>query len=183
MARLTVGLSLPLVAVVAMAGAAADRGALSDPIGLDPTATLARATLGPKALPNVQPCGTFLGSTGDFYSQTVAVSGSYAYIADRSSVFHVIDISDPSAPDEVETLRVFGYSLEVVDVLDPYHSLEVGSYAPTQRAQGVAAERELAYLVGQDDHGIAIVDLRGCVLLFADGFESGSTSSWSGSVP
>lgn len=90
----------------------------------------------------------------------VAVSGGYAYVADGThGGLTVIDIRTPSSP------------------------VEVGFYDLPQIAYGVAVSAGYAY-VANEEGGIAV--FQDCALLFADGFETGDSSTWSlvvGMVP
>jgi hypothetical protein len=85
----------------------------------------------------------------------VAVSGNYAYLADRDSGLRVIDVSTPSMP------------------------VEVGFFDTPSWAEAVAEASGYVYLADQSD-GLAVFLECG---LFTDGFESGDTSAWSATVP
>jgi hypothetical protein len=91
--------------------------------------------------------------TPDF-AEGVAVSGSYAYVADGGGGLRVIDVSTPSAPEKVGYADTLGY------------------------VHGVAVAGIYAYVGGY----VGLAVFQGCTV-FEDGFESGDTSAWSGTLP
>jgi hypothetical protein len=94
----------------------------------------------------------------------VCISDSYAYVACEDSGLHVIDISDPSNPQEIGVYDVFGsyrdihvsgsYAyianehsmLVVVDVSDPANPQEAGYYSLPNLAYGVFATDLYAFV-------------------------------------
>jgi hypothetical protein len=90
------------------------------------------------------------------HARGVAVSGGYAYVADRFDGLRVIDVIDPSSP------------------------VEVGHDDTPGEAQAVSVAGEYVY-VADGRAGMEIY--RECGFAFADGFESGDTSAWSATVP
>jgi PKD repeat protein len=118
----------------------------------------------------------FRGEVG-FYdtpaiSYDVAVSGTYAYVADNSSGLRVIDISDPANPTEVGFYDTPGYAngvavsgtyayvadsngLRVIDISDPAHPTEVGYYDTS--AANVAVSGTYAYVAAAA--GLRVIDV------------------------
>jgi hypothetical protein len=130
------------------------------------------------------------------HAQDVAVSGNYAYVADWDGGLRVIDVSTPSNPIEV---GFFLYGLEpasgvavsgsyayvtwttalrVIDVSDPLSPAEVGHSDTPGDATDVTYAGGRLY-VAESNAGMEIFWECG-VKVFADGFESGDTSAWSG---
>ena len=96
-----------------------------------------------------------LDTPGD--AQGVAVSGSYAYVADRLAGLRVIDVSVPSSPADMGYDDTPGEAVNVT---------VAGGYV----------------YVAELDAGMEI--FRECGEgVFSDGFESGDTLLWSVSVP
>jgi len=104
--------------------------------------------------------------------RSIAVSGSYAYVADYGSL-RVIDISAPSAPvevgfvsvshaNDVEVVAGYAYvvnddtGLRVIDVSTPWAPRQTGS-VDTPPACGVAASGGYAYVVGGEGAGVDLV--------------------------
>jgi len=139
---------------------------------------------------------TELGHTntpGAVYAISAADGRAYGALRDDGLV--VFDVSDPYNPSQIgalPTVDALGVALQgsiayvsdgfgglvVIDVGDPAHPVEIGSYLPTQRTLGVAAQAGYTFLVGAQGHGLAVLDGATCGAVFADGFESGDTSSW-----
>jgi len=106
----------------------------------------------------------------------VAVSGGYAFVANRSQGLRVVDVSTPSSPIEVgffdtpgNALGVAvsgGYAfvadhrqgLRVVDVSTPSSPTEVGFFDTPGSALGVAVSGEHAY-VADGSGGLRLVDV------------------------
>jgi hypothetical protein len=109
------------------------------------------------------------------YASGVAVSGSYAYVADGMRAAHRGRLR-PGAPHEVGFYDTPGYArgvavsgsyayvadgdsgLRIVDVSDPAHPREVGSYDTPGYASGVAVSGSYAY-VADWWAGLRIVDV------------------------
>ena len=105
----------------------------------------------------------------------VAVSGDYAYVADRSSGLQVIDISDPTNPayagsyDTPEWPRGVAISgdyayvantdfgLQVIDISDPTAPSYAGSYDTPGLALGVAVSGNYAYVA--DYYTLQVIDI------------------------
>jgi hypothetical protein len=132
----------------------------------------------------------------------VALSGSYAYVADGSAGLRVIDVSTPTNPSEVGFFDVprlaasaqgvavsRGYAyvanshdgLLVIDVSDPFSPVGVGHKNTPQGANGVTVAGGYVYLA-ESSAGMEIFQICGGDI-FADGFESGDCSIWSREVP
>ena len=107
--------------------------------------------------------------------QDVAVSGTYAYVADRDRGLRVIDVSDPSSPREVGFYDPLGYAsgvavsgsyayvadgsgLRVIDVSNPSSPREVGFYNTPGWAEDVAVSGSYAY-VADGDAGLRVIDV------------------------
>jgi len=137
----------------------------------------------------------FVDTPGSAYN--VAVSGSYAYVADGYSGFRVIDVSTPSTPVEVGFLDTPGIAkgvavsggyayvsddyeggLRVIDVSMPWAPVEVGFVYTPGPALGAAVAGGYVYLA----EGGELAVFQECPF-FSDGFESGDTSAWSATVP
>ncbi len=98
------------------------------------------------------------------WAQAVAVSGNYAYVADKTRGVRVIDVSDPYTPAEagsyqtlgepqgVTVYRNYAYvadgtsGLRIVDVLTPEHPTVEGGYE-TGNARNVALAGGYVYVV------------------------------------
>jgi hypothetical protein len=106
----------------------------------------------------------------------VAVSGSYAYVADGYAGLRVIDVSNPSSPREVGFYDTPGYAsgvavsgtyayvadrgagLRVIDVSNPSSPREVGFYDTPGGAWGVAVSGTYAYVAAYDA-GLRVIDV------------------------
>ncbi|MHB1037644.1 MAG: Ig-like domain-containing protein [Pirellulales bacterium] len=109
------------------------------------------------------------------YAMGVAVSGTFAYVADTVAGLAIIDVSNPAAP-----VRVAGYAtrasayavaisgtrafvaepsagLEILDVSNPAVPIRLGGYDTSGFADDVEISGTLAYLVGKD--GLMILDI------------------------
>ena len=84
------------------------------------------------------------GTDGDLYAEAVAIQGNYAYLG-MSEALHVVDISDPAAPQFIasapayffDSLRVYGDTVyawdssdtvQVFDVRSAYEPYRTGTY-------------------------------------------------------
>jgi hypothetical protein len=110
---------------------------------------------------------------GDAYD--VAVSGSYAYIADNSSGLRIVDISNPANPQivgfvitpgdawGVAVSGIYAYvadeyaGLQVVDISNPASPQIVGSVNTPGDAYSVAVSGSCAYIA--DRFGLQVVDI------------------------
>ena len=146
-----------------------------------------------------QDCPEFVGAcntTG--YTYDVAVSGSYAYLANEEAGLRVIDISNPASPIEVGYIdtwdsaldvavsRSYAYvaawvdGLRVVDVSDPANPVEVGYGGTLLASWGVDVADGYAYVSETIGMGV----YRECFYwIFFDSFESGDTAAWSSVGP
>lgn len=106
----------------------------------------------------------------------VAVSGSYAYVADGPAGVRIIDVSDPSTPTEVGSCDTPGRArdvvvagshayvadydggLRVLDVSDPAAPGEIGFCATSGKALDVAVSGGYAY-VADWDGGLRVIDV------------------------
>lgn len=104
----------------------------------------------------------------------VAVSDSYAYVADDSAGLQVIDISDPAAPVRVGGYDTSGYAygvavsggyayvaedyvgLQVIDISDSAAPVVVGVYDTSCHAYSVAMSGSFAY-VADESGGLVIL--------------------------
>jgi hypothetical protein len=126
----------------------------------------------------------------------IEVVGDLAYVADGSSGMLVIDVSDPlgsfpvaHGPSHAIGITVsggFAYiagggtsGLQVFDVRVPSSPVEWGTTGTAGWAHDTAVSSGLAF-VADDMFGIGIFD--DCVMIFADGFESGVSSAWTSVV-
>ena len=127
----------------------------------------------------------------------VAVANNVAYVADSWGGLRLIDVSVPSAPVEVGSLQapdsypinvilvgdnafvVDGHGLRVIDISSPSAPVELG-FAATVGSVDVAVEGHSAF-VASGSAGVTVLHLL-ARSIFADGFESGLTSSWSAAV-
>jgi subtilisin family serine protease len=116
----------------------------------------------------------FYDTPGDAYG--VAVSGTYAYVADFGKGLRVIDVSDPAHPNEVSFhstpdwaygvtisgpyayVAAHSAGLRVMDVSDPAHPTEVGLYDTPGLALGVAISGPYAY-VADWNAGLRVIDV------------------------
>ncbi|MBL7074737.1 T9SS type A sorting domain-containing protein [candidate division KSB1 bacterium] len=106
----------------------------------------------------------------------VAVSGSYAYVADYWDGLRIIDVSTPSSPQEVGFFDTGGEAygvavsgsyayvadywdgLRIIDVSTPSSPQEVGFFDTGSMAYGVAVSGSYAY-VADDWDGLRIIDV------------------------
>lgn len=106
----------------------------------------------------------------------VYVSGSYAYVADGDSGLRIIDVSNPTSPQEVGSYVVPGYAyalgvygsgpyayvaygdsgLRIVDISNPQLPQEVGYYITPGYAYGVFVSDSFAY-VADWNYGLRII--------------------------
>lgn len=112
----------------------------------------------------------------------VAVSGEYAYVADRFSGLKAVDVSDPSVPRIAGSVNTFGWpygvavsdgyaylssffalgnfseaSLRIVDILNPSAPRLMGSLSTTGYGRDVAVAGDYAYLAAFDQ--VRVVDV------------------------
>jgi len=98
------------------------------------------------------------------YAYDVAISSSYAYVADSGSGLQIIDISNPASPSIVGTYNTPGYAygvaisssyayvadgelgLQIIDVSNPASPSIVGTYNTPDYATGVAISGSYAYV-------------------------------------
>jgi hypothetical protein len=111
---------------------------------------------------------------GAYWAEGVAVSGSYAYVADASTGLHVINISNPASP-----VRVGGYDgdawdvairgryayvanggagLVVIDISNPANPVYVGGCNTSGYARALALAGSYAY-VADGDAGLVVIDI------------------------
>ncbi|RKY93585.1 MAG: hypothetical protein DRQ01_04420, partial [Ignavibacteriae bacterium] len=106
----------------------------------------------------------------------VAVSGSYAYVADWYAGLRIIDVSRPTSPQEVGFYNTSGNALgvavsgsyayvanwadglRIIDVSTPSSPVEVGFFDTGDFALGVAANGDLVY-VANGGNGLRIIDV------------------------
>ena len=113
-------------------------------------------------------CPGGLGESGllrhPSYAYGVAVSGSYAYVADYNSGLQIIDISNPASPSRVGSYDTPGYAcgvaisgsyayvadggsgLQIIDISNPASPSLVGTYNTPDYARGVAISGSYAYV-------------------------------------
>lgn len=113
-------------------------------------------------------------------ADSIAISGCYAYVADRMGLIHVIDVTSPYEPPFIGSAATakcpYGVAvandrayvavrsswwpwnggLEVFDIADPSHPKVIGAVAVPTRAKEVAAVGDLAFVVCQDS--LVVVD-------------------------
>jgi hypothetical protein len=104
----------------------------------------------------------------------VAVSGSYAYVANGAGGLRIIDVSTPSGPvevgffdtgDDASGVAVSGSyayvadydDLRIIDVSTPSSPVEVGFYDTGGYARGVAVSGNYVYVA--DETGLCIIDV------------------------
>ena len=110
------------------------------------------------------------------WSQSVALAGGYAFVADVNAALNVVDVNPPGAPtlaaslsltDPVEDVVVDGayaylanggIGLNIVDVSSPIAPAEVISVPVPSYAEGVAVAGGYAYVAAGAD-GLIIVDV------------------------
>jgi hypothetical protein len=107
--------------------------------------------------------------------QGVAVSGNYAYVADRDAGLLVIDISNPTNPQRVGGCDSWGGNrvavsgnyayvadgsagFQVIDVSNPANPQRMGGYDTSGGAWGVAVSGNYAY-VAVYFHGLEVIDV------------------------
>jgi hypothetical protein len=108
--------------------------------------------------------------------QDIYVSGSYAYVAARTTGLRIVDISNVAAPVEVgfydtpgnslsvEVVNGFAYvaddtrGLRIIDVSQPAHPREVGAYDTSGLAKQATVSNGYAY-VSDFEAGLWIVDV------------------------
>jgi hypothetical protein len=122
---------------------------------------------------NVRTVGIF---NAPGFAKKVAVSGSYAYVADSDSGLRIIDISNPASPTEVGFYNTPGnayavavvdsfayvadgyFGLRIINVHDPANPVETGCYEPSSWwIEDVAVSGNYAYTVGGD--GLRIINI------------------------
>ncbi|MDP8286205.1 MAG: T9SS type A sorting domain-containing protein, partial [Candidatus Electryonea clarkiae] len=124
---------------------------------------------------NPRIAGIYNSPGGDV--EGVAVSGDYAYLADRLSGLLVVNVSDPENPEEVgfydspgEARGVtvsgdYAYladrneGLHIVNVSDPENPEETGFYDSPGEAWSVAVRGDYAYLADRYE-GLRVVNVR-----------------------
>ncbi len=130
------------------------------------------------ALGQAQDCPELEGRFPHGPAFAVAVTGSFAYVCSGATLL-VVDVSSPGDPNPVADAWD---GVRVLDVADPSAPVEIAVYSPLDRswgAWGITVVGSRAF-VANVNAGVEILDLSGCTgALFADGFESGSTSAWS----
>lgn len=131
----------------------------------------------------------------------IDVQGAHVYLAMRSGGLKVIGVVDPLNPSDLGSLAVqdatdlvvlddvayvadnWGKALRVIDVSSPSAPVEIGVFATSTLTSRLAAANGYAYLQPVDGPFMVIdVDpVYGCPGdVFANGFETGNTSEWSG---
>ncbi len=111
------------------------------------------------------------------YAYGVAVSGSYAYVADLYAKLRVIDVSTPSNPTEVGYCDTpdgaygvavsgsYAYvaddhaGLRVIDVSTPSNPIEVGYCDTPGWAYGIVVSGSYAYVADYDAGGLRVIDI------------------------
>jgi hypothetical protein len=106
----------------------------------------------------------------------IAVSGSYAFVADGDAGLLILDISDPSqpvlfsswdSPGSAESIAVAGnyayladgpFGLQIIDITDPYHPVKAGSVFQQDQVLGVAVHGSYAYLAAAGA-GLLVTDV------------------------
>lgn len=113
----------------------------------------------------------------DVAARDVEISGAYAYVADTSFGLRVLDVSNPAAPVEVgglpapaawevevegrfaflETMDSWGDArIAVIDISDPEHPVERGSFADPDCRGTITVVRDVGYAGG---FGLCVLDL------------------------
>jgi hypothetical protein len=107
-------------------------------------------------------------------TESIAVSGDYAFLPDMSHGLQVIDISDPANPEPVAIGEVsypmditivgnYAYVISwqeefiVVDITDPLNCEQLGSCTINGRAEDLKVSGNYAY-IAEEDSGLVIVD-------------------------
>jgi hypothetical protein len=109
------------------------------------------------------------------YASSVDVSGSYAYIADKSGGLRIIDVSDPYSPFEASYCStpysargvcvsgIFAYvadgfgGLRVIDISDPLSPYEFGHYITAYFSHSATVSGSYIY-VADEDAGLQIYE-------------------------
>lgn len=109
-------------------------------------------------------------------ARSIAMAGSYAYVADGYYGIQVIDVSSPVTPVVVGTINTPGYvyqifidgnyvyvadhsgGLRVLDISDPVLPVEVASLSLPEVSLGITVKGNYAYL-GNGGGGLAVVDI------------------------
>jgi hypothetical protein len=112
-------------------------------------------------------------TTGNAYG--VAVSGTYAYVADGNSGLQIIDISNPLNPTLTATYDTAGMAygvavsgnyayvadyaagVQMIDITDPVHPTLAGTYNTPGTARGVAVIGDYTY-VADSNSGLQIIE-------------------------
>ncbi len=110
------------------------------------------------------------------FAQGVALSGSYAYVADGGSGLQIIDVSNPvspflkgayDTPDFARSVALSGSrayvadgssGLQIIDVSNPASPTWIGAYDTPGYAMGVALDGSYAY-VADGSSGLLIIDV------------------------
>ena len=110
------------------------------------------------------------------YALGIAVSGTFAYVADDSSGLQIIDVSNPSAPAHLGGYDTSGYAggvavsgtlayvaddssgLQIIDVSNPSAPVRLGGYDTSGYALGIAVLGTFAY-VADYGSGLQIVEV------------------------
>lgn len=105
---------------------------------------------------------------------SIAVAGSFAFLASPMDGIHVIDISDPLAPLEAAAFslpidyrqltlvgdRIYAAAgldgLRILDASDPYHLEEIGAFTPDYGVNAAAVAGRYAYLAAGNDNLILL---------------------------
>ena len=144
------------------------------------TCVLSWACLGGAARAECIDYGDYLHWVGNVitpgYAEGVAISGSYAYVADYAAGLQVIDITDPASPQLVggvdtphyaEGIAISGNhayvadwsGLQVIDITDPASPQLVGGVDTPGYAYGVAISGNHAY-VADNGAGLQVAPLQ-----------------------
>ncbi|MHB1034819.1 MAG: Ig-like domain-containing protein [Pirellulales bacterium] len=108
-------------------------------------------------------------------AEDVAVSGTFAYVADGSAGLQILDVSDPAAPVrlgaydtlDARDVAVFGTlayvadgtaGLQILDVTNPAAPVRLGGYDTAGAALGVTVVGTLAY-VADGEAGLVVLDV------------------------
>ncbi len=110
------------------------------------------------------------------FAYTLEIFGDYAYLADITKGFKILDISDPTTPFEVGAYQTLGRAygeavhenyayvtdsrngLTILDISDPANLVEIGSISTQGFPWEVSVYGNLAYLVERWD-GLTIIDI------------------------
>jgi len=106
----------------------------------------------------------------------IAISGTYAYVADLEFGLRVVEIADPRAPRIVTSLKLPGFigdvavsgnhayvvsgafGLQVIDVSNPEQPLIVGSVDTPDYSADVAVAGDYAYVADRES-GLQVIDV------------------------